>query len=148
MRKKNLYLLLFFILLFIYEELVFHLAVFDTITFNFVYVILFSIPFGVIAFLISNMWNKITNIILSYVFVIAVMVLFISNLIYYKVYLSVISIYSMINGGQAFEFMGKILSTAFENWFVIIAMILPIVTFIVLHILKIFRLTYLIIILK
>ena len=139
MRKKNLYLLLFFILLFIYEELVFHLAVFDTITFNFAYVILFSIPFGVIAFLISNMWNKITNIILSYVFVIAVMLLFISNLIYYKVYLSVISIYSMINGGQAFEFMGKILSTAFENWFVIIAMILPIVTFIVLHILEIFR---------
>ena len=45
----------------------------------------------------------------------------------------------MINGGQAFEFMGKILSTAFENWFVIVAMILPTIVFIVLHVLKAFR---------
>lgn len=139
MKKRNLILLLFFILLFIYEELIFHLFVFDTITFNFIYVILFSIPFGVVAFLLSNIWNKLANIILSYVFVVAVLVLFISNLIYYKVYLSVISIYSMINGGQAFEFMGKILSVAFENWYVILFMILPLIAFIVLHVLKKFN---------
>lgn len=136
MKKKNFLILIYFILLFIYEELIFHLSVFNNITLRFFYIILFSIPFGIILYLLSNLGNKIVNTIMVYAFQVGILVLFIANLIYYNVYLSVISFYSMLNGGQAFEFMDTIISTALGKWYVILLMILPVIGFIVLHVLK------------
>ena len=133
MKKRNYLVLIYFIFLFIYEELIFHLAVFKNISFNFIYVVLFSIPFGIIFYLLSSIGKKVVNSVIVYLLSLLVLVLFISNLIYYNVYLSVISFYSMINGGQAFEFMDTILSVALSNWHIILFMSLPIILLIIFH---------------
>lgn len=132
MKKNNLFLLIYFVLLFIYEEFIFHLFVFEKFTINFIYAILFSIPIGGLFYLLSNFlkgkWNRIP----SYLFTILVIFLFIANFIYYKVYLSIISIYSLLNGNQVLGFMNHILMIAKNNWYVILFMILPLVFLIIL----------------
>src|SRR5699024_1690468 len=129
-------LLVYFILLFIYEETVFHLFVFENFTINYLYIILFSIPIGSICYLLSNLlkgkWNRIP----SYIFISLVIFLFISNFIYYKVYLSIISLYSFLNGNQVLGFVNHILLIAKNNWYVILLMILPLIIIIVLDITK------------
>lgn len=136
MRKQKILLLVYFILLFIYEETVFHLFVFENFTINYLYIILFSIPIGSICYLLSNLlkgkWNRIP----SYIFISLVIFLFISNFIYYKVYLSIISFYSFLNGNQVLGFVNHILLIAKNNWYVILLMILPLIIIIVLDITK------------
>lgn len=136
MRKQKILLLVYFILLFIYEETVFHLFVFENFTINYLYIILFSIPIGSICYLLSNLlkgkWNRIP----SYIFISLVIFLFISNFIYYKVYLSIISLYSFLNGNQVLGFVNHILLIAKNNWYVILLMILPLIVIIVLDITK------------
>ena len=136
MRKQKILLLVYFILLFIYEETVFHLFVFENFTINYLYIILFSIPIGSICYLLSNLlkgkWNRIP----SYIFISLVIFLFISNFIYYKVYLSIISLYSFLNGNQVLGFVNHILLIAKNNWYVILLMILPLIIIIVLDITK------------
>lgn len=132
MRKQKILLLVYFILLFIYEETIFHLFVFEKFTFNFLYIILFSIPIGSTCYLLSNFFKNKWNRIPSYIFVSLVIFLFISNFIYYKVYLSIISLYSFLNGNQVLGFINHILLIAKNNWYVILLMILPLIIIIVL----------------
>ena len=136
MNKQKLFLPIFFIILFIYEEFIFHLFVFENFTFNFLYVILFSIPVGEIFYLLSNLLNEKINRIITYSFTSLVLFLFIANFIYYKVYLSIISIFSLLNGGQVLGFFGHILATMKNNWYVILFMLLPIILLITLDVIK------------
>ena len=132
MRKQKILLLVYFILLIIYEETIFHLFVFEKFTFNFLYIILFSIPIGSLCYLLSNLFKDKWNRIPTYIFAILVIFLFISNFIYYKVYLSIISLYSFLNGNQVLGFINHIILIAKNNWYVILLMILPLIIIIVL----------------
>ena len=136
MKKSNLLLPLFFIFLFVYEEFIFHLFVFKTFTFNFIYVILLSIPIGITLYLFSNFLKNKFNRIPVYTFTLITTILFISNFIYYKVYISIISIYSLLNGSQVFGFFNHILNIAKQNWYVILLMLIPTIVIIILDILK------------
>ena len=132
MRKQKLLLLIYFILLFIYEETIFHLFVFEKFTFNYLYIVLFSIPIGCICYLLSNFLKNKWNRIPAYTFIILAIFLFISNFIYYKVYLSIISLYSFLNGNQVLGFINHIILIAKNNWYVILLMILPLIIIIIL----------------
>ena len=136
MKKNNLFLLLFFIFLFIYEELIFHIFVFKNFTMNFLYVILFSIPVGGIFYILSNLFKNKLNRIPTYFFTGLTLFLFIANFIYNKVYISIISIYSLLNGNQVLGFLNHILKIAKENWYVLVLMLLPLIVLIVLDVLK------------
>lgn len=136
MKKSNLFLLIYFIMLFIYEEFIFHLFVFQKFTLNFIYVILFSIPIGGVFYLLSNLLKDKWNRIPTYLFTGITLFLFIANFIYYKVYISIISIYSLLNGNQVLGFLNHILMIAKNNWYVIFLMLVPLIIIIILDILK------------
>lgn len=136
MRKDKLTLLLYFIFLFIYEEFIFHIFVFDNITFNFIYVILFSFIGGIIFYLFSTCFNRLCNNIVSYVLSSILIIIFIADFIYYKVYLSIISVYSMFHGGQVFGFMDRIIAVMSSYWYVILLLIIPLILLIVLNVYK------------
>lgn len=136
MKKSNLFLLIYFIMLFIYEEFIFHLFVFQKFTLNFIYVILFSIPIGGVFYLLSNLLKDKWNRIPTYLFTGITLFLFIANFIYYKVYISIISIYSLLNGNQVLGFLNHILMIAKNNRYVIFLMLVPLIIIIILDILK------------
>ena len=136
MRRKDIFLPLFFIFLIIYEEIIFHVFVFNTFTLNFIYICLFSIPIGGVFYLLSNCFKDKLNRIPTYLLFSAIIFLFIANFIYYKVYISIISIYSLFNGNQVLGFFGHILKIATSNWYVLLLMILPLIVFIVIDSLK------------
>lgn len=136
MKRSNIFLPLFFVFMFIYEELIFRGFVFKNFTMNFVYLLLFSIPAGGIFYLLSNFFKTKGNRISTYLLIGLTIFLFIANFIYYKVYMSIISIYSLLNGNQVLEFFGHILKIAVENWYVLILMILPLTILIILDIKK------------
>jgi len=136
MNKEKLFLPLFFIFLFIYEEFIFHLFVFENFTINFLYVILFSIPIGGVFYLLSNILKSKLNRIVTYFFTSLTLFLFIANFIYYKVYISIISIFSLLNGGQVLGFFGHILATMKNNWYVILLMLVPLILLITLDVMK------------
>ena len=136
MKKKDIFLPLFFIFLIIYEEIIFHIFVFNTFTLNFLYIILFSIPIGSAFYLLSNFFKNKLNRIPTYLFLSLTIFLFIANFIYYKVYISIISLYSLINGNQVLGFFGHILKIATDNWYVLLLMFIPLIFFIIMDVLK------------
>ena len=133
MKKNNLFLPIFFTLFIIYEETIFHTFLFKNFNLNFIYILLFSIPISGIIYLISNL---IKNRIPTYIFTLIITILFIANFIYYKIYMSIISLYSIINGNQVFGFFNHILKIAKENWYVLLLLLIPLIIITILDIKK------------
>ena len=134
MKKINLS--IFFILLFIYEELIYHLFIFKGLNISNIYIFIFSICYGAIFYLLSNFFKEKLNRIPAYFLTTSTISLFVANFIYYKVYLSIISIYSMMNGNQVFGFMNHIIKIAKENILALFLLILPLFILIILDVLK------------
>lgn len=136
--KNKLLLLIYIILFIIIEELIFTVFTFKHITFNFIYIILFSITIGSIIYILTNMFNKKINRILTYIVLTFINILFLAQLIYNKVYSSIISIYSIVGGGtfQVLQFIDKIIDVIINNYYIVILMILPIIIYIILDIKK------------
>lgn len=113
-------------------EIVFNIALFNKITYYFFYILLFSILTGTIISLITGFLNesvnKITNIVINSV----ITLIFIAQLIHYRFYQSIFSIYSLINGAQVFGFMSAIGKIMLHNTEYIIFLLFPLFFFIVL----------------
>lgn len=113
-------------------EIVFNIALFNKITYYFFYVLLFSILTGTIISLITGFLNesinKITNIVINSV----ISLIFIAQLIHYRFYQSIFSIYSLINGAQVFGFISAIGKIMLHNTEYIIFLLFPLFFFIVL----------------
>lgn len=134
--KKSLWLLLFMIVFIIIQELIFSMSAFGKIS---VYTIFLSIPIGGVLYLLTNFFNDRVNHGFVYVLISLVTVLFASQLVYYDIYQSVISFYSMFSGGgQVLQFFDKILDTIFSNILSIILLLIPLIVFIILDIKKFF----------
>lgn len=113
-------------------EIVFNIALFNKITYYFFYILLFSILTGTIISLITGFLNesinKITNIVINSV----ITLIFIAQLIHYRFYQSIFSIYSLINGAQVFGFMSAIGKIMLHNTEYIIFLLFPLFFFVVL----------------
>ena len=128
-RINNFVLWMFFI---IYEEIIFSISVFNSIKSS-GYIILLSAMFAVILNLLTSIKRKI-SILLSYIFMIIIIGIFIAQFIYYNIYQAIISFYSATNAaGQILQFSTTILETAINKWYIMILFILPIIGLIILH---------------
>ena len=128
--------LVFLILFIIYEEVLYSISIFNTIS-NIGYIILFSIPIAVVLYLITTL-KKGWNIFSTYIFTILIIIIFIAQIVYYNVYESIISFYSATNGaGQIWQFADTIFGVVFDNIWVELAMVLPLIVLIILSIFKI-----------
>lgn len=128
-RINNFVLWMFFI---IYEEIIFSISVFNSIKSS-GYIILLSAMFAVILYLLTSIKRKV-SIILSYIFIVIIIGIFIAQFIYYNIYQAIISFYSATNAaGQILQFSTTILETAINKWYIMILFILPIIGLIILH---------------
>lgn len=120
------------ILFIIYEEIIFSLAIFNSIK-SLGYIILFSTMFAVILHLLTSIKKK-ASIVLSYIFMVIIIGIFIAQFIYYNIYQAIISFYSATNAaGQIWQFSTTILETAINRWYIMILFVLPIIGLVILH---------------
>ena len=113
-------------------EIVFNIALFNKITYYFFYILLFSILTGTIISLITGFLNESVNKISNIVINSVIALIFIAQLIHYRFYQSIFSIYSLINGAQVFGFMSAIGKIMLHNTEYIIFLLFPLFFFIVL----------------
>lgn len=113
-------------------EIVFNIALFNKITYYFFYILLFSILTGTIISLITGFLNESVNKISNIVINSVISLIFIAQLIHYRFYQSIFSIYSLINGAQVFGFMSAIGKVMLHNAEYIIFLLFPLFFFIVL----------------
>lgn len=146
MKKNYIWICIFTILTFIYEELIFHLATFKTMDINILYLLGFAISQGLFIYIITGLFkNKNINTIL-YIFIITLICIFYNaQFIYYSFYKSIISIYSLISGGQVFGFMSSIITVILKNWFIVLMLLLPVITLLICVIIKIVRVDHILI---
>ena len=136
-KLKNLKELYFFILLIIYEEIIFSVFAFEQFPSGFIYILLFSIPIGIVIDLLTSICKKNkANTIISYIIVCIFSIMFAAHFIYNKIYQSIISMYSFSNGAQVFQFYDTIIGVIKDNVFKVLLFLLPIVILIVLNVFK------------
>ncbi len=131
--KKKLSLFLYFAFLIIYLEILYKGYILHNVfTANTLLVILFSVPFIYLFTILSSLFNKKINRVISIIWSIILTIIYGSQLIYYVFYNSIFSIFSLTNGaGQAADFMGEIFNKIFENFWILLFMILPTLLFII-----------------
>ena len=132
---KKLSLLIYIIGFFIIEELFFNSLLFKTVD-NLFFILLFSLLIGLFFYVILKLFNEKISKILTYAITIIYTVFFIAQFVYFQFYQSLISIYSMFNGGQVFGFMDAIVDIVSKNILRISLFLIPLVGLIILNRLK------------
>lgn len=130
MKKINL--AIYYTLFIIYQEIVFSGLINKTESGIFLTVLL-SIPIAITLTIISLLFSKKINKIITYILTTAITILFGAQIIYYKIYEAFLSVYSIINGKQVTEFMDVIFSKILENWYAILLIIIPLIILIILN---------------
>ncbi len=130
---KKLSLLFYYILFIIYEEIVLSCLLFKTFPISIWLITLFSIPIAIILNIISSIFKPKVNKIITYIITTFIVILFAAQIVYYSMYESILSFYSILNGGQVTEFMDVIFDMILRNWQGILLFVLPIVVLIILH---------------
>lgn len=112
--------------------MVLKIALFDKFfNFNLINLFLFTIPIALFIKAITSLFNSKINKFLSYIFIIATTIIFIAQLVYYKTYLSIFSVFSIGKADQLLEFADTILKIIIRNIFPISLLALPLIIFII-----------------
>lgn len=127
----------FFILLVIYEEIIFSEFAFKQFPERFIYILLFSIPVGIVMDLVTSIFKKSKpNTIIAYAIVCILSIMFAAHFVYNQIYQSIISMYSFSNGTQVFQFYDTIMGVIKDNVIKTLLFLLPIVILIILNVFK------------
>ena len=101
-------------------ELLFHVEIYGHFDFNMVHAILFSLPFSFLALLVGSTDSRIWNGIARCIMLLAAVVYFTAQIIYYQVFGNFLSLKSIFNGaGQAVDFGSTIWEAFLEHALVI-----------------------------
>ena len=130
---KKFSLLFYYILFIIYQELVFSFLIYKEFPSSFWLVVLFSIPIAIVLNIISSLFKEKANKVITYIITIFLIVLYGAQIVYYSMYESILSFYSIMNGGQVTEFMDVIFDMILRNWYGILLFMLPLIPLIILH---------------
>lgn len=125
--------LIYWLAFIIYEELVLSRLIFGTFPKTALMIILLSSPFAIFLNLLTSIFKRKVNVVISYVLTIGLCFVGGAQLIYYKIYEAILSFYSIVNGGQVTEFMTTILDEMAQNWIGLVLIFLPVIVLIILH---------------
>ncbi len=127
--KKRIDVVFYNLFLIIFLEIVFKAStVKDTLSLNLFYMFLFSGGAAIIITLLETLFKKEkANRIIAIVITFLIEAIFIAQLVYFKYYEAIFSVYSLFNGGQVLEFIDGIINVMLHNALPIILMILPII---------------------
>ena len=127
--KKRLDVLFYNIIFILFLEIVFKASTIKgVISLNLFYLILFSVPIAIFITLIETLFKKEKiNRIITIVITFLIEAIFVAQLVYFKYYEAIFSVYSLFNGGQVLEFIDGIINVILHNLFPIVLMLLPVV---------------------
>ncbi len=133
-KRRKIPLLLYYLFLILYLELIYRGFVLKNIfSLNTLLVILFSLSFVFLLSFISSLGNSKVNRVISIFISFFIILIFISQYVYYKFYNSIYSVFSVLKGtNQVFGgFFSSIMIMVKNNIFVIFLMLLPLLLFII-----------------
>lgn len=134
MNKKKIILILFWFTLIISFECVYRMTIFkNIIDSDFIQMIVFCLPMASILYLGTTLFSEKVNKIISTIVVLLVYIIFFAQMVYFQVYNSVFSVYSMTNGGQVFEFWRTILSTIMSGVYNYLCLTVPVILYFLLR---------------
>ncbi|MCI7554645.1 MAG: sulfatase-like hydrolase/transferase [Tenericutes bacterium] len=111
----------------LYLELIYHLFIFNSFKLKHIFLItIFTVLSTIFIDLISSLFTKKINKWLMIIINCFLSILFIAQIINYRFYGNVISIYSIIHGGQVFGFLSAIFSVLWQNIICVILLLIPI----------------------
>jgi len=134
MKSKKLTMLIWWTFWFIFLEMVFRIFVVGNfLSLSTLSVILFSIPFVIVITILLNIYGEKLNKILNIIFTTFFGILMLAQFVYYKVYDSVFSFFSITAGGagQVMQFWEQIVKVITKNWYVIVITIVPYILFLI-----------------
>lgn len=134
MKKGKIFLIIYWILMIVYFEGLYRVAIFKRLMNSildpdFYEMVVFSLPIAALIYIVSTLFSEKTNKKVNIIALSFITFLFIAQVVYYKVYDGVFSIYSMSNGGQVFEFWRTILSVIVDNALIIGLFFVPLILF-------------------
>ena len=125
--KKTIFYALFYPLIIFYLEIIFKVfGLNQKIDGTVIYLILYSLAFGLILYFISTLFNKKTNKLLSIFFVIFLCFIVTVQFIYYKMFYTPMVLYSVTGAGQVLEFAEMVVEAIINNIAVLILIFLPV----------------------
>lgn len=131
--------LIYWLAFIIYEELVLSGLIFGALPKTALMIILLSSPFAIFLSLLTSIFKRKVNVVISYVLTIGLCFVGGAQLVYYKIYEAILSFYSIVNGGQVTEFMTTILDEMAQNWLGLVLIFLPVIILIILHKTKVLK---------
>ena len=134
MKSKKLTMLIWWTFWFIFLEMVFRIFVVGNfLSLSTLSVILFSIPFVIVITILLNIYGEKLNKILNIISTTCFGMLMLAQFVYYKVYDSVFSFFSITAGGagQVMQFWEQIVKVITKNWYVIVITIVPYILFLI-----------------
>lgn len=137
---KNLKELIYWIMFIIYEELIFSMLTFGEFPKTAPLIILLSLPLAIGLDIITSIFKRKANLVISYILTFGICLIVSAQLIYYKIYEAILSFYSIINGGQVTEFMTTIIDEMAQNWIGLVLIFIPFIIFMILQLTKILKL--------
>lgn len=125
-------LLIFYYATLVFSELIIRIvSVKDFFGIGLLYIFLFSLPVALFLFALSHLFSNKINRIVSIVFTILLLVFYNSQLIYYQVFKTFYTVFSLTRAGQATDFVFETLQTILRSIFPFLLLFLPTILIIV-----------------
>ena len=134
-KVNNIIKLIFFPILIIYFETFLKAFTYETVfNIGYVYMCFFSLPFGLLFYLLSTSFSEKANKILFYLIVSFLSLYYGTQIIYYRIFYTFTSLYSVFVGaGKALSFTDVLSSALFNNIPELITVLLPLLVLSLLH---------------
>lgn len=124
--KKNKLIFLFPILI-LYYEVIIKIAAFKTFfDAGGLIMTMFSIPIGLVIYLLSTLSNEKTNKIVAILFTLLLTCIYITQFLYYKIFSTFLSLYSFIGASDAMQFWEEGIRAVLKGIFPLLLLLLPI----------------------
>lgn len=121
------WLLIFFIAAVTYLEFIFRLWIFKGLSLDFAFPILFSLSAGTLLFIVSNLCHAGINRIISTTLLTLLVILYSTQLIYFSVFRTPLSFFSLTGTGDVLQFKGIIATAILKNIIAVILLFVPLV---------------------
>lgn len=132
MKKKKVFLILFWFFYIIFSECIYKMTLFKNIIDpDFWQMICFCLPIATILYFFTTLFGKKFNKVLTTLVVCFIYFIFFAQMVYFQVYNDVFSVYSLTNGGQVLEFWRTIVSTVISSFYNYFCLTVPLVIYFV-----------------
>ncbi len=130
------WLLLFYFLFFCFNELVYTIRRINGINSDFLFPVLFSLSFGLLLFVITGIFSKKVNKIVSICLTSFFTLVYMIQLIYFQIFRVPLCVYSLVGAGDAMQFGDVIVSTLLKNIIPLILLCIPVVLLCIFYVKK------------